>query len=156
MTHRLSQLAECNVAGRQNHDSLDAGAGRICRRRGRGVTGRRTHDGASAGGHSLGYCQGHTPILERTRWIDPLDLEEHVPFDERRENRCRYQRGISLEQSDRISVWMDIEPIAERLDQPRPAQASSLSTRITDATDSTTGSDLRVATAARCAASGAV
>ena len=80
---RLEQLADRDLALRQDDDDLHPGGRTIGRRRGRGVPGRGADDRPGARLGRLGDRHDHPAILERPGRVLALDLEVEVAQPER-------------------------------------------------------------------------
>ncbi len=81
---RLEQLADRDLALRQDDDDLEAGRRAVGRRGGRGVAGRGADDRPRARLDGLGDGQDHAPVLERAGRVLAFDLEVEVLEPERR------------------------------------------------------------------------
>ncbi len=131
---RLCQLAPGDLPGRDDDDRRDAGSLGICRSRGRRVAGRGTSDGPRPVLDSLRHCEGHPSVFEGPGRIQAFELEVDLPLDGLGKCRRRDEGRVAFEERHDRSVGSDRQTIAVRLDDPRMAHASSLSTRITEAT----------------------
>ena len=100
---RLEQLADRDLARRQDDDDLEPGGRAVGRGRGRGVAGRGADDRPGAVLERLGDGHDHAPVLERAGRVLALDLEVQVGearaprpsrsrVDERREPLAEGQR----------------------------------------------------------------
>ena len=78
MNHGLRQLAERDLAVGNQHEAGDAGAGRISRRRRRGVAGGGADDGPAARLDRLGHRHGHAAILEGAGGVQALEFHEQL------------------------------------------------------------------------------
>ena len=76
--HSLHQLAQRDLAQRKQHVAGEARAGRVGGGGGRSVPGGGADDRLRPGFDRLGDGHRHAPVLERTRGVQPLVLQEHA------------------------------------------------------------------------------
>ena len=77
--HRLTQLAERNVALRHEDDATQPRCCCVGGGGGRGVAGRGTKNGLVACLQRFGDCHDHAAVLEGARGVAALQLEEEPP-----------------------------------------------------------------------------
>ena len=110
---RLEQLADRDLALRQDDDDLHPGRRAVGRRRGRRVAGRGADDRARAGLDRLGDGDDHAAVLERAGRVLALDLEVQVRAGRApRPGACAWTSGVKP--SPRVSARRRVGDRQER------------------------------------------
>ena len=126
---RLAQLAERDLALRDENRADHSGAYSVGSRAGAGVAGGGADDRAGSVLGRLGDGHGHATVLEGAGGVGALDLQPHLAAGALGDDVGPHQRGAPLAQRDHRGRVADREPIAVLVDDSAPLLGLLWSTR---------------------------